>query len=211
MTARQAPATGPQVGYIMSLTRQLKGLLEDGDEIADKLVNAAEGEISKQEASDLIEALIGAVNKMGGKTGNVRPIRRVAYNPYREEEEEADREQAKWEQMRTEDCTRRDVYRAEQLRQFGGLNERPAPEGGSYLKVWKKFPNAMSPQSWGSQIETGWRWECRHPSHQGKRGGHDVVSGGSQRGRHFTMINAFAHLKKFHEEEEPDATTNHAT
>jgi hypothetical protein len=201
VNARPAPATGPQVGYILSLTQRLKGLLEDGDELAQRLEKAAEGEISKQDASGLIEVLIDAVRKLGG-TVHTTPTSfqpppqtpRMTVTNYTAQSQKAASLEHRARHLQW--LKEREAFHDAQAPQFGDFQERPPPGGSNYMKVWKKKRNQLLPEHWGPPIEYGWAWECTHPSHAHR------VRGGSHLGRNATLANAQLHWNKYHKEEE---------
>lgn len=187
MSARQQLATEAQMGYINGLVKRLKNVLRDDDETATQLDEAAHATLSKRDASDLIQAMIGALDRIGEpqprevENGVKRATATKLPSPgeiaYRRRLEEAEAARAR--------------YNDSQLAQFGGKNERPEPDGDAVLKIWKRFPNQAVERYWVDVLH-GWRWRCHHPSHK------DPVNGGSQLGRDQTIANAQAHWEKRH-------------
>jgi hypothetical protein len=194
MSARwREPATDPQLDYIKGLTHQLRELLANSGDIAKKLEQAAATTLTKRDASDLIEALKGALAELRGEQldDNVVPL----VSRSKKTETPADVKRRRY-------LEERDAYDNKQLELHGGEHHREPPEGrGRYMKIWKERPNRSG--AYWNPIVYGWSWECAHPSHtdtvHGTRKG--VIRGGSQHGYEITVANAQRHWVKYHAEQ----------
>jgi hypothetical protein len=191
------PATGPQLGYVIGLSRQLRQLLEQqgqADESArlHQQLEAAQHEtISKQDASRLIDTLIKAVEALGGDASPRRSANVVSM-----QDSAATRQRERWEAQRAQ----AKAYETKEISTgaFNGARDRePFENVRTNMTVWKRKPNKLA-WSYASEpeIEHGWTWVCTHPDHAGRGSG--KVQGGSYLGWRATLERAYVHYRKYH-------------
>jgi hypothetical protein len=194
---RGEPATKRQMDYVQGLVAQLRRILDDGTDIADKLDQASHATLSKKDAHDLIDALKGALAELRGDgppdgATNVVEFPTPAPSPKLTPHEERMR------QLRERELAlkkRQDAW-------FGNEERRAAPPGERYIKVWQESRNRVGYRFREPDVLSGWVWECRHPSHVDGRSRSGRVRGGSQLGRATTMNNALLHWSKYHRDSE---------